>query len=64
MKFGTPSAGNLERFRENTATATPISLRRKRCACGKIITAKQLTQQGGCDACAKLAVNQVGKEAA
>lgn len=53
MRFGTPSAGTLERFRERTATATPISLRRKQCACGKIVTAKQLVQHGACNACAQ-----------
>lgn len=52
MRFGTPSASTLDRFRENTATATPISLRRKRCTCGKVVTAKQLAQQGVCNACA------------
>ncbi|WP_027864282.1 hypothetical protein [Massilia alkalitolerans] len=55
MRFGTPSASTLDRFRENTANATPISLRRKQCACGKIVTAKQLVQQGGCNACARQA---------
>ncbi len=55
MKFGTLSAGGLERFRENTASTAPISLRRKQCACGKIVTAKQLVQQGSCDACARRA---------
>lgn len=63
MKFGTLSPGGLERFRENTATATPISLRRKRCTCRKVITAKQLAQQGGCNACFQ-AAQQPAKEAA
>lgn len=53
MRFGTPSAGTLERFRERTSTATPISLRRKQCACGKIVTAKQLVQHGACTVCAQ-----------
>ncbi|SFD84253.1 hypothetical protein [Massilia yuzhufengensis] len=53
MKFGTLSAGGLERFRKNTATTTPISLRRKQCACGKIVTAKQLVQHGACGTCAQ-----------
>jgi hypothetical protein len=57
MKFGTLSAGGLERFRKNTATTTPISLRRKQCTCGKIVTAKQLVQQGGCNACTQRAAS-------
>ena len=62
MRFGTPSAGTLERFRERTATAIPISLRRKQCACGKIVTAKQLVQHGACNTCAQ--VKDTAKEAA
>lgn len=62
MRFGTPNAGTLERFRERTATSSPISLRRKQCACGKIVTAKQLVQQGGCNICFQAAQKQA-KEA-
>lgn len=64
MRWGTPSRLSTELYREQTATRPPFSLRRKQCACGKIVTAKQLIQQGGCNACAKLAANQAGKEAA
>lgn len=53
MRWGTPSPVSTERYREQTAAGAPISLRRKQCACGKIVTAKQLAQQGGCDACAR-----------
>jgi hypothetical protein len=38
-------------YRERTAAAPPVSLRRRRCACGKVVTAKQLTQYGACAAC-------------
>jgi hypothetical protein len=31
------------------------ALVRKRCACGKQVTAKQLVTYGACDACAKVA---------
>lgn len=62
MRFGTPSAGTLERFRERTASSAPVSLRRKQCACGRIVTAKQLTQHGSCNTCAQLKVQT--KEAA
>ena len=64
MKFGTPSAGTLERFRERTATGAPFSLRRKQCACGTIVTAKQLTQQGGCDECARARASERAKASA
>lgn len=53
MSWGVPSRFSTDRYREQTAARSPISLRRKQCACGKIVTAKQLTQQGGCDTCAR-----------
>jgi len=56
MRWGTPSLVCTERYREQTAARPPISLRRKQCACGKIVTAKQLAQQGVCGACAKRAL--------
>lgn len=55
MRWGTPSRLSTELYREQTVAKPPISLRRKQCACGKVVTAKQLVQQGGCDACARLA---------
>lgn len=58
MKWGMPSPVSTELYRERTAAKPPISLRRKQCACGKIVTAKQLTQQSGCDACARQAATQ------
>jgi hypothetical protein len=64
MGWGIPSRVSSDLYRERTAMAAPVTLRRKRCACGKIVTAKQLTQQVGCDACARLAANTRGKEAA
>ncbi len=55
MRWGTPSRFSTDRYREQTAAKAPISLRRKQCPCGKIVTAKQLTQQGGCDTCSRQA---------
>lgn len=63
MRWGTPSRLSTELYREQTAAKPPISLRRKQCACGKVVTAKQLVQQGGCDACFRTA-KQPAKEAA
>jgi hypothetical protein len=53
MKFGTADPASTEMYRVNTHARPPIVLRRKHCACGKVVTAKQLTQQGGCDVCAR-----------
>ena len=64
MRWGTPSPVSTERYREQTAAGAPISLRRKQCACGKIVTAKQLVQQGGCNACARHAGQNHAKKAA
>lgn len=61
--WGTPSRISSDLYRERTAATPPVSLRRRRCACGKVITAKQLTQYGACAACARTATNHV-KEAA
>jgi len=61
--WGTPSRISSDLYRERTAAMPPVSLRRRRCACGKVVTAKQLTQYGACAACVRTATNQV-KEAA
>ncbi len=42
-------------FRQRTNEMTPITLRRKRCACGKVVTAKQLQQYGKCMPCVRSA---------
>lgn len=55
MKAGIPSRLSSDLYRDRTAAALQISLRRKRCACGKIVTAKQLQQYGACDPCARAA---------
>lgn len=40
-------------FRERTATMKTVTLRRKQCACGKVVTAKQLVQYGACASCVR-----------
>jgi hypothetical protein len=42
-------------YRAQTAALVPVTLRRKRCACTKVVTAKQLQQYGACDACVRAA---------
>lgn len=61
--FGSASRLSSDLYRAQTATSRPISLRRRRCGCGKVVTAKQLTQYGACGTCVRAAANQV-KEAA
>lgn len=51
-------------YRERTAAMQPVSLRRKKCACGQVVTAKQLVQYGVCAACVRLAATTAQKEAA
>jgi hypothetical protein len=51
MKFGTADPNSTAAFRATTAATPPITLRRKRCACGAVVTAKRLTQFGACAAC-------------
>lgn len=63
MSWGTPSRLSTELYREQTAAKPPISLRRKQGPCGKVVTAKQLVQQGGCNACFRTA-KQPAEEAA
>jgi hypothetical protein len=61
MKFGTANPSSTELYRANTAASTPITLRRKRCACGAVTTAKQLNQYGACTKCVH---ESAGKKAA
>jgi hypothetical protein len=63
MSWGTPSRISSDLYRERTAATAPVTLRRKHCRCGTIVTAKQLAQQGACTACTR-AANQPAKEAA
>lgn len=64
MTGGFPSRLSSELYRERTAVSVEYSLRRKRCACGKIVTAKQLQQYGACSACVRAAATNDAKEAA
>ncbi len=43
----------LGRYRANTAAMVPYSFVRKRCVCGKTVTAKQLQLYGVCATCDK-----------
>lgn len=64
MKGGIPSRLATDLYRERTAASMPISLRRKRCACGKVITAKQLLQYGACENCVRVTPPDGHQEAA
>lgn len=65
MKFGVANPSSIELYREQTAASTPLSLRRKRCSCRTVVTAKQLAQYGACAPCVRLAAtNDARKEAA
>jgi hypothetical protein len=55
MSWALAKPGNVDMYRARTAVSAPVTLRRKRCACGKVVTAKQIIHQGGCDACAHAA---------
>ena len=61
--WGNPSRISSDLYRERTAATPPVSLRRRKCACGKVVTAKQLTQYGACTTCARTAADRA-KEAA
>ena len=61
--FGSTSRIATDIYRERTAAERPITLRRRRCACGRVVTAKQLAQYGACASCVRTAANHV-KEAA
>lgn len=43
----------IGRYRANTAAMVPYSFVRKRCVCGKTVTAKQLQLYGVCATCDK-----------
>lgn len=61
--WDTKSRLSADLYRQQTAVALPLTLRRGRCACGKVVTAKQLVQYGACASCVRVAVTEV-KEAA
>lgn len=61
--WGTPSRISSDLYRERTAAEPPVSLRRKKCACGKVVTAKQLVQYGACVSCARITANQTRRAA-
>lgn len=61
--FGSTSRLSSDLYRAQTAAARPIVLRRRRCACGKVVTAKQLVQYGACASCVRTAADQVRKAA-
>lgn len=48
-----PRPGAIDNFRH--AVGLVPSLLRKHCACGAVVTAKQVKQQGACDKCFKRA---------
>lgn len=64
MKWGTGNPSSTELYRDRTAANVPISLRRKRCACGKVLTAKQLQQYGACASCVRTTTGTKCREAA
>ena len=55
MSWGTADPSATALYRAQTAALVPITLIRKRCACNKVVTAKQLRQHGACDACVRAA---------
>jgi len=57
--WGSPSRLSSDLYRERTASEQPVSLRRKRCACGKSVTAKQLVQYRACVACVRAGAKQM-----
>ena len=57
MKWGIANPSSTELYRDRTAASTPLSLRRKRCACGTVVTAKQLVQYGACRRCVQAAAH-------
>ena len=54
---------SIDLYRERTAASVPVTLRRKRCTCGKVATAKQLKQYGTCATCVRADTSTL-KEAA
>ena len=45
-----------EKHLRNLSEPAPLSLVRRRCACGSVITAVQDKRQGCCDVCVKVAL--------
>lgn len=45
------NAASTEAYRSSTKDQLWLDHRRKHCACGKVITEKQLRQYGSCSAC-------------
>lgn len=64
MKWGIANPYSTEAYRAQTASSPPLSLRRKRCECGAVVSAKQLTQYGACTRCVRTAADAPLKEAA
>lgn len=64
MTWGIAKPSSIELYRDKTAASVPMSLRRKRCACSKVVTAKQLVQYGACAGCVRAAVANLTEEAA
>ncbi|WP_426106417.1 hypothetical protein [Massilia sp. TSP1-1-2] len=50
---------STQKFRERTDASVVFVLRRKKCACGKEVTAKQLTQYSACRTCVAAAIRRV-----
>jgi hypothetical protein len=55
MSWGTADPSLTALYRAQTAVLVPITLIRKRCSCGKVVTAKQLRQYGACNPCVRAA---------
>jgi hypothetical protein len=55
MTWGYFDPNSVALYRAQTAANVPVTLRRKRCACNKVVTAKQLRQYGACDECVRAA---------
>jgi hypothetical protein len=64
MTWGLSNPSAVELYRQQTASSVPITLRRKRCTCGKVLTAKQLQQYGVCESCVRTRAANPIKEAA
>ncbi len=62
MSWATGNPSSIERFRDATHASGPAPvLIPKRCACGKVAFAKQLTQYGKCVACVRAAAAQAAQ---
>lgn len=48
-----PDANAIEKHIAIKNEKTPITHIRKKCACGQVVTAKQLVQYGKCDKCVR-----------